>query len=191
MNIRRMFFAGALALLLPGAASAEEYDRVLAGSSALSFAYRQMNVPLEGAFRRFKADIAFDPARLDAARAQFDIYLASIDTGNRESDEEVAGKAWFNASAFPLARFVSTGVRALGDGRYEVSGKLTLKGRTLPVSAPFTFRRQGALGVFEGGFTLKRLDYAIGEGAWADVSAVADEVQVKFRIMSGRAPDRK
>ena len=174
--------AGLLLIALSCAAAAVEFNRVQMNKSALTFAYTQMNVPMEGSFRSFKADIAFDPARLDAARAQFDIHLASIDTGNRESDDEVAGKAWFNTGAFPVARFVSTGVRALGGNRYEVSGKLTLKGRTRDVSAPFTFRQQGALGVFEGAFTLKRLDYAIGEGAWADVSAVADEIQVRFRI---------
>jgi hypothetical protein len=50
------------------------------------------------------------------------------------------------------------------------------------VTAPFTFKPEGQGGTFEGAFTLKRLDYAIGEGAWKDTDTVANEVQVKFRI---------
>ena len=72
--------------------------------------------------------------------------------------------------------------------RYEVTGKMTIKGRTKDVTAPFTFKPEGPGGTFDGAFTLKRLDYAIGEGAWADTDTVANEVQVKFRISgtSGR-----
>lgn len=179
--------AGLILITLPGGAAAVEFNKVQADRSALSFDYRQMNVPMEGRFSKFAANISFDPARLDAARAQLDISLASIDTGNVEADGEVMGKQWFNAGAFPGARFTSTGVRALVGNRYEVRGKLTLKGRTLDVVAPFTFKQQGEFGIFDGAFTLKRLDYAIGEGAWADVSAVANEVRIRFRIVAGSA----
>ena len=54
--------------------------------------------------------------------------------------------------------------------------------RTRDVVAPVTVKQQGGLSVFEGAFPLRRLDYAIGEGAWSDTETVADEVQIKFRI---------
>lgn len=187
MNTACRILLAACLFALSGVALAAEYNQVQAARSTLTFGFKQMNVPMDGKFRKFTADILFDPARLDVAKARLDINLASIDTGNVESDAEVAGKAWFNAASFPSARFVSTGVRALGGNRYEVSGKLTLKGQTRDVVAPFTFRQQGALGIFDGMFTLKRLDYAIGEGAWADVSAVANEVLISFHIVAGSA----
>ena len=170
---------------------AAEFNRVQTDKSTLAFAYKQMGVPMEGKFRQFAARIAFDPAKISTAQAQIEVSLASIDTGFSEGDDEVLGKQWFNAKVYPLAQFVSTGVKALGDNRYEVSGKLTLKGKAQEVSAPFAFRPEGATGVFDGAFTLKRLDYAIGEGAWADVSAVANEIQIRLHIVTDAAPAKK
>lgn len=181
-------------MLLTGVAThaaAAEFNQVQAGKSTLSFAYTQMGAPMEGKFGKFAIRISFDPARVAAAQAQMDVDLASIDTGFAEGNDEVGGKQWFNTKVFPTAQFVSSGVKALGGNRYEVQGKLTLKGKTRDVSAPFTFKQEGAAGVFDGAFVLKRLDYAIGEGAWADVSAVANEIRIKFHVVANAAPVKK
>ena len=177
--------------LIASGADAIQFNQMLSDKSSISFAYKQMNVPLDGKFKKFVAQIDFDPAKPEAAQAKFDIDLASIDTGSSDGDEEVAGKDWFNAKAFPTAKFVSTGVKSLGANRFEVQGKLTIKGKTLPVSAPLTFKPDAALALFDGSLTIKRLDYAIGEGEWADVSTVANEIQIKFHIVSASAPAKK
>jgi polyisoprenoid-binding protein YceI len=181
------------ALLLVGAAApaAAEFNQVLTEKSRIGFVSKQMNVPVEGAFRRFKTQVAFDPAKPEAGRAQIEIDLGSIDTGSSESDEEVKRKGWFNIQAFPTAKFESTAVRALGGNRYELAGKLTIKGATRDVVAPFTYKPDGANGLFEGGFTLKRLEFKIGEGAWSDVGTVADEVQVRFKFLVAASAQKK
>ena len=61
---------------------------------------------------------------------------------------------------------------------------MTIKGRSREVSAPFAFTPNGDDAVFEGAFVLKRADFAIGEGVWADFATVANEVQVKFRFLA-------
>lgn len=180
-----------LLVLLSSPLHAAEFNQVQADKSAVTFAYKQMGVPSEGKFRKFTAAVAFDPAKLTTASAQIDIDLASIDTGSKEGDEEVAGKLWFNTKSYPQARFVSSVVKALGGNRYEVVGKLTIKGRTQEVSAPFTYRPEGAAAVFDGSFVLKRLDYAIGEGIWADVGTVANEVRITFHVVANAAPVKK
>ncbi|MDO8812557.1 MAG: YceI family protein [Gallionella sp.] len=172
-------------------AQAAEFNQVQTGKSTLTFAYKQMGVPLEGKFGKFAVQIAFDPTRINTAQARLEADLAHIDTGSSEGNDEVAGKLWFNTKAYPAAQFVSGGVKALGGNRYEVLGKLTIKGRSLDVSAPFTFRQEGTVGVFDGAFTLKRLDYAIGEGLWADVGTVANEVRIVFHIVTNAAPSAK
>ena len=86
---------------------------------------------------------------------------------------------------------MSTGVRALGGNKYEALGKMTIKGQTRDVVAPFTFKQDGASGVFDGGFVLKRMDFGIGEGPWADVSAVANEIDIKFHVVANAAPTKK
>lgn len=194
MSIGTRFFSLLIGVLLMSVwveVHAIEFNQVLTDKSTLSFNYKQMSVPLEGKFRKFAARISFDPAKLNVAQAQLDVALASIDTGFSEADEEVVGKQWFNAKTYPSARFVSTGVKALGGNRFEARGKLTIKGKTLDVLAPFTFKAEGSSGIFDGAFTLKRLDYAIGEGAWSDVSAVANEIQIRFHLVAVAAPIKK
>lgn len=175
-------------LLLTDAALASRFERILPAQSQLSFVSRQMGVPVDGLFRRYTAQIAFDPARPETAHATLEVDLASFDMGSREVYDEVVGRNWFDVRQFPTARFVSAGLRHLGGDRYEVHGQLTLKGRTRELVAPFTYRRQGANAVFEGAFPLRRLDYGIGTGPWGDTSIVADEVQVRFRFVASEAP---
>jgi polyisoprenoid-binding protein YceI len=61
----------------------------------------------------------------------------------------------------------------------------------MDVTAPVTFQADGNRGVFDGSFNIKRLAYAIGEGEWADVSTVADEIQIKFHLIVLAAPVKK
>jgi polyisoprenoid-binding protein YceI len=178
-----VFRSAALAgLFFAASAQAVEYGRTLAEKSEIRFVSRQMNVPVEGQFRKFDAEMSFDPARPETGSARITVYLGSIDTGNDEANAEARTKGWFDMRNFPTATFVSTGVKPLGPNRYEVSGKLTIKGRSQEVTAPVSFRQDGANAVLEGQFMLKRLQFAIGEGPWSDVDTVADEVQVRFRV---------
>jgi polyisoprenoid-binding protein YceI len=180
--MKHFILAFTLTACLPFAANAAEFNQVQADKSAITFGYQQMGVKMDGRFKKFAAMLNFDPARPTNAKATLDVDLASIDTGAPEADEEVAGKPWFNTKAFPTARFVSGSVKALGGNRYEVAGKLTIKGRTQDVVVPATFTAQGSTGVFDGSFTIRRGDFSIGEGAWAKFDIVANDVLVKFRI---------
>ena len=173
----------ALAITLPSA-QAVEFNQVQLNKSALSFVSKQMNVPVEGQFKSFRSKLAFDPVKPAAARAELEIDLASIDAGSKDANDELAGKAWFNTREFPVAKFVATSVKALGGNRFEVTGRMTIKGKTQDLTAPVTLRQEGNSAIFEGSLVLKRADYAIGDGVWADFGTVANEVQVKFRLVA-------
>jgi len=180
-----------LFMLAYGMASAVEFNQMLTSESTVTFGFKQMGVALDGKFGKFAAQLSFDPTKIDKAQAKIDIDVASIDTGSDEGNEEVVGKQWFNAKAFPTASFTSTGLKALGGNRYEASGKLSIKGRTLDVKAPVTFQSAGNRGQFDGTLTIKRLDYAIGEGVWSDVDTVANEIQIRFHLVVTAAPNKK
>jgi polyisoprenoid-binding protein YceI len=175
--------AAALLSLAP-AAQAIEFNQMQLNKSSLSFVSKQMNVPVEGRFKSFRSKLSFDPAKPAAAKAELEIDLASIDAGSKDADDEVANKAWFDTRAFPVAKFVSTSVKPLGGNRYEVAGKMTIKGRTQDLTTPLTVTQQGNSATFEGSLVLKRADYAIGDGVWADFGTVANEVQIKFRLLA-------
>jgi polyisoprenoid-binding protein YceI len=171
----------AMTLTLPSFAQAPQ--RIVAEKSQIRFAFKQMNVPVEGRFRKFDAIVSFDPTRPDAARAEFEVDLGSIDLGGPEGETEARRKSWFNVEAFPKAKFVAAKVTSTGPGKYEASGPLTIKGVTQGITAPFTLAETGGMRNVEGQFLLRRLQFGIGEGAWSDTQIVADEVTVRFKFV--------
>ena len=176
------------AALCQNAAQATEYDTVLADQSTLAFTVRQMNVPVEGRFKTFTAQLRFDPAKPELAEANLDIDLANIDAGSDEANDEVAGPQWFDTKHYPVAKFVAASVRPLDASRYEIAGELTIKGHTQAVTASASFQTRDNLGVLDGGLVIKRADFRIGEGPWADFSTVANEIPVRFRFLLSATP---
>jgi polyisoprenoid-binding protein YceI len=172
----------ALLAAIPAAAQSVLYDK-----SRITCVSRQMNVPVEARFKKFSAQITFDPARPAEGKARIEIDLDSFDIDNAEVNDEVRGKTWFDTKSFPKATFVSAAIKPLGGGRFEVRGPLTIKGRTQEVVAPFTFKEDAGTTAFDGAFQLRRLQFNIGEGVWKDTDTVADEVQIKFHIVIATA----
>ena len=184
MTKRSQIFITAALAVVAYPAQAIEYNAVQTDKSTITFTSRQMGVPVQGRFPKFTARVAFDPANVDAAKVEISIDLAAIDAGSKDANDEVVGKQWFNVKAFPVATFTSNVVKAMSAGRYEVTGPLSIKGKANPVTASFGVKAEGNNGVFDGAFTLKRIDFAIGEGPWADLSTVANEIQVNFHVVA-------
>lgn len=161
---------------------AQAQQKLVAAQSEIVFVSKQMGVPVEGRFKKFDAQIAFDPAKPDASKIAFTVDIASATLGVPESDAELPKATWFNTAKFPQATFQSTAVKGLGGGKYEVSGKLAIKGSSRDVVVPVALTQSGATTTVTGTFPLKRLAFKIGENEWADTSMVADDVQVKFKL---------
>lgn len=163
-------------------------QRLVPAQSEITFTSRQMGVPVQGRFRSFDAQVEFDPRQPDAAHVTLRIDLASTAIGTAETEAELAKPGWFDTRRFPQASFTSTTVKAAGPGRFEMAGKLALKGNTRELVVPVSLQRSGDITIASGSFPIRRLDYKIGDGDWSDPSLVADEVQVKFRLaLSGVA----
>lgn len=169
----------ALLVLACGGAQAQSVDLA---KSRIDFGFKQENVPGEGTFRRFTAQVSFDPARPEATRANIEVDVTSVDIGEAGWNSDMQGASWFNARQFPQATFVVAGAKAVSGGRFEAPAKFTLKGVTRDVVATFTARADPGGTLLEGTVPLKRTEFRIGEGAWADTSVVANEVAVRFRV---------
>ena len=115
---RAAIVLAAAAMLCTGVHAAE-FNAVQADKSRVTFVSKQMNVPIDGKFGKFSAQISFDPAKPEAGRAQIEIDLTSIDAGSDDANTEVKRKAWFDTQNFPTAKFVAGSVRALGGARFE------------------------------------------------------------------------
>lgn len=154
--------------------------------SSVAAVFKQMNVPVEAKFKKFTANVDYDAAKPESAKATVDIDTASLDLGEAEMNKEVAKKDWFNAAQFPKASFVSSSIKPAGAGKLNVTGKLSIKGKSADVSFPLTVKAEGGKQVFEGALPIKRLAFNIGDGEWKDTSMVADEVLIKFRVTAAQ-----
>ena len=177
-------FALASAIAVPAFA-----QQVQPARSEIGFVSKQMGVPVEGHFGKWSAQISFDPKKPEAGKAAFTIETGSASFGSAETDSEVVKPAWFNVPKFPQATFQSSAIKPLGAGKIEVRGKLAVKGSSQDIVIPVALSQSGANTTASGSFVIKRLDFKIGEGEWADTSMVANEVQVKFKLaLTGVAP---
>lgn len=176
--MKRMLSIAWVLLSLHASAQGVQIDK-----SDIRFLSRQMGVEIEGRFKKFEGDVRFKPTELANSYAKFEVDLASIDLGSPESEQEARGKDWFLVSQFPKGSFQSTSIRARGKDQYDVAGKLSLKGLTHELVIPVTVKTVGTERVAEGAFVLKRTDYKIGQGEWADPDVVAVDVTVKFRFV--------
>ncbi|MBL8445321.1 MAG: YceI family protein [Zoogloeaceae bacterium] len=183
-SMSRKLAAGAIAVLTAWSVHAVEYDRIDPEVSRIDFGFKQMGVGMDGRFDRFAVQLQFDPEKPESARAVLELEVDSVDTGSVEGNEEVKGKLWFDSANHPLARFESKEVKSLGDGRFELSGDLAIKGRTKPVVALVRYLPDGTRAQLEGSFAMKRSDFGVGEGEWADYGLVANEIEVRFKIQA-------
>src|SRR5450830_1113995 len=157
-----------VAMSVPALAAVARLD---AAKSAVTIVFKQMNVPVDAKFKKFAATIDYNAAKPETSKASVEIDLASFDLGDAEYNKEVLKKEWFNAAQFPKASFVATGMKANGVGKLDVTGTMSIK-------------QEGANQIFDGSLPIKRLTFNIGEGEWKDTGMVADEVTIKFHVVT-------
>jgi polyisoprenoid-binding protein YceI len=180
--MKTYFAVSALALCAGIAAPACAQQKIVAAQSEIAFTSKQMGVPVDGKFKKFDAQVAFDPKKPDAAKIAFSIDIGSATLGSAETEAELVKPDWFNTKLFPQATFQSSSVKATGPGKFDVAGKLAIKGASHDVVVPVTLAQAGANTTASGAFVIKRLDFKIGDGDWKDTSMVANDVQVKFKL---------
>jgi polyisoprenoid-binding protein YceI len=187
MLFRPLLLAGA-AVLATSPALAQQ--KVLpAPQSSIGFVFKQMGVPVQGQFKTWDAQLSFDPKKPEATKVSFAIKMGSVSFGAAETDAEAVKAPWFDVPKFPQAQFQSSAVKATGPGKLEVSGKLSIKGSARDVVIPVSLSQAAGVTTATGEFAIKRLDFKIGDGEWADTSIVANDVKVNFKLaVQGVAP---
>lgn len=183
-----VLIAGPTAAQEPPPAWEIDYD-----ASEIVASARQMGSPVPARFDSFEGEIRFDRDRIDDSMIAFEIDVASIRAANEDVETEAKSEDWFHADQYPTARFQSTSIRSVGDGRYEVSGDISIKGVTREITVPFELSVEEApssdalTGSAKGEFTIQRLDFGVGKGEWGDTAVVSNEVTIRVSI-TGRRP---
>ena len=179
---RRVLGPLLLAALLPMASAAVAADYAQAAGSSLVFAGSYQGQVFTGRFPDFSTRLTFDPAQLATSKLDVTIPLASATTANADYDTQMRGDAFLDAGRFAQAHYVATKFRALGGNRYAADGTLTLHGVSKPVTLTFTWT-PGAQPVLTGKATVKRLEFGVGGGDWADTSLIPDAIEVSAKVV--------
>ncbi len=172
----------AAALVAMMASSAQATSYVQAPGSSLVFASQYDGETFTGKFANFTTTLSFDPAKLATAKLDVVIPLTGVSTGNDERDSTLSGADFFSVSKFAQARYTATKFRSLGGNQYAADGNLSLRGVSKPVTLTFTWTA-GAQPVLSGKATVKRLEFGVGEGDWADTKTLPNEVAVSTKVV--------
>jgi polyisoprenoid-binding protein YceI len=176
--------AVALALLFVTEAAAEtRVYGVEPARSQLRFHATSRFMDADGRFTRFGGEVRLDDDRLDTASARLTVEVASIDTGITMRDGHLRSADFLDVEQHPRATLVVSGVRA-ASGRYTVTGELTIRGVTRPITAPVTATVAGDTLRIVGDLTLNRRDF--GVAYQSRLNPVGDEVKVSVDLVATR-----
>lgn len=180
--MKRHAFASLLfALALPALANAADYAVQPAGSK-LGFTSSFQGASFDGTFGKWTAAISYDAAKLSTSKFDVEVDLASVKTGDKDRDGALPGSDFFNVAKFPKAHFVTTGFRQNG-AQVIADGNLTLRGVTKPVSLTVNFKPAGTGATLDVSGTIKRLDFGVGGGDYADTSVIGADVKVNAHLV--------
>ncbi len=176
-------FAGLAAAQAWAAPSQWTVDKA---ASKLGFRSTFAAQPVEGTFRRWDAQISFDPKALAASKAVVSVDMVSAATGDSGRDQALPTRDWFDAARFPRATFTTTSFKDLGGGRYQAQGVLSLRGVSRAVTLPFTLAIAGDLAKMTGVLIVNRSLFGVGQGQFKSAETIPTDVTVNVALTARR-----
>ena len=156
-------------------------------ASRLGFRTAFAGQVVQGAFRRWDADVVFDPKALAQSKATVTVQVASAATGDPSKDQALPTADWFNVSRFPRATFATTAIKDLGGGRYQAAGTLSLRGVSRPVVLPFTLTITGDRARMTGSTVVNRSAFGVGQGQFKGADTVPLDVVIEVSLTAHKA----
>ena len=169
-----------------------------ASHSRIGFVARHaMVTKVRGSFNEFEGSGYFDADQPANSHLELVIKTASIDTRNADRDGHLRGNDFFAMDEYPKITFRSTSVEQTGHAEYRVTGDLTIKGITKPVSVDFDYtgavvdpwgnQRIG----LEGNTTINRKDWGVSWNAALEAGGVlvSEKVTLEFEVSAVRIGD--
>jgi polyisoprenoid-binding protein YceI len=157
-------------------------------------AWHAMVTTVRGSFSEFAGTAHLDAADPPASSVELRIRTATVDTGVADRDAHLRSPDFLDVERYPEIVFRSTEVEEIDDDLYRVTGDLTIKDVTRPVSVDFALTGSaldpfGNLRVgFEGALAIKRSDWGLTWNTALDTGGVlvSDRIQIEFDVSAIR-----
>jgi polyisoprenoid-binding protein YceI len=173
---------------LSAAVSAADTWNIDSRHSGVTFSVRNFFVPVEGTFKIQSGAINFDASNPSASSVEAVIAVGSVNTQDADRDKHLLNQDFFLTDKFPTATFKSTSWTPAGEGKFKVSGELTIKDVTKPLTLEVSYFGQGAgnrgrtVSGWQAKGVMNRKDWGISYGA-----SIADEVSLTINVQGVKA----
>ena len=179
-----IFFLGLLAILSSSAYAAETY-KLDPGHTSIVFRVKHLGIAyVYGRINGPTGTFVFDESSPSKSTIEVQAETENVDTAVEKRDTDLKSPDFFNAGEYPHVSFKSKSVKKLKEAVYEVSGDLTLLGKTRPITVqvnatgagkdPWGNFRMG----FETSFSIKRSDFGMN----FMMGGVSDEVNLTVSV---------
>ena len=174
--------------------------RIDPGHSVAGFTIRHVFSKVPGRFNELEGTINFDEQNVANSSADISIKTASINTNNERRDNDLRSGNFFMADSFPTITFKSTKIVPGDKDHFKMTGDLTMRGVTKPVTLDVTYLGSGPFGMggrsmgkkagWEATTTINRKDWGIVWNQTLDQGGtlLGDDVNINIGIEAGWRP---
>ncbi|RIU96557.1 YceI family protein [Oceanobacillus picturae] len=165
--------------------------------SEIGFSVKHMMISkAKGVFKEFDAVIEADVEDLTDSKVEVTIDVNSIETRNKDRDDHLRSGDFFDVENHPNITFVATDIKKKSDSEYDVTGDLTIRGTTKPVTVDVEFEGQSKdpmsgniVAGFSGKTKVNRKEFGLTWNAAVETGGVliGEDVTINFEIEAHRA----
>jgi len=185
LKISQFIFVLGLLVIVSSVAYAAETYKLDPGHSSIVFRVKHLGIAyVFGRFNGPTGSFVFDESSPSKSAIEMQAETKNVDTALEKRDTHLKSPDFFNAGEYPLVSFKSKSVKKLNENTYEVSGDLTLLGKTRPITVevhgtgagkdPWGNFRRG----FETSFSIKRSEFGMN----FMMGGVSDEVNLTVSV---------
>lgn len=163
--------------------------------SMVGFSVKHMMfTTVRGKFEKFSATVIADPEDLTTAEIDFTVDLSSINTNDEGRDNHLRGTDFFDVEKHPTMNFKATSTTKKGEHAYDMTGDLTIRNITKPVTFHVTFEGSGKnpwgaeVAGFAASTTISRKDWDLSWNAALETGGVlvSDQVKIELEIQASK-----
>lgn len=164
--------------------------------SSIGFQAKHMMISkVKGHFDRFNSELDINPEDLSGGSIQFEVEIASINTNNEDRDNHLRSADFFDAETHPTMKFVATDIKEVDDDEYKITGDLSIRGVTKPVTFDAEYNGKGTnpwgveVVAFEADGKINRKDFGLNWNSALETGGVlvGDDIKIHIEIEANPA----